>query len=391
MERAADAVVSGYLLNPTSRTELALLGQTVLQTDRRLVGHNVVLTIDAGLQEFALECFRTNGWRGAAVALDPNDGSVRLLCTAPSFDPNGYDPRAIRRIPGQPLVNRALQGLYPPGSTFKTAIAALAIDAGKAGTYFCPADGWVPPGARQAIHDHEYFSHPGWAGFGSMGIRQAFAKSSNTYFAQAGVASGPVAFNALAEALCLNRPIRLYESPSGSAISSNAGSVPVLGTRRRDLGELSQLSIGQGKLQLTPLHVAMLVSAIANDGVLYRPRIVETDDEEILSTPFLPSTARAVRDLMREVVLSGTGRRADIPGLEVAGKTGTAQNPHGKDHGWFVCLAPVSRPQLVVAVVVENQGFGSQTALPIARAILEKARDLGYVTPSEESVHAARN
>ncbi len=348
--------------------------------DQRPVGHNIVLTLDAELQKFALSLFDEKGWRGAAVALDPGNGCIRLLATAPSFDPNGYDPRVVNRLPGAPLNNRAIQGLYPPGSTFKLAIAALAIESGKAGAYACPAAGWTPPGARQPIHDHEFFSHPGWTGFGTLDIRKAFAKSSNTYFAQAGVASGPAAFNALADALCINRSIVLYESPTGSRLAANAGSVPILGTGRGALRELSQLSIGQGTLVVTPLHIAMLGAAVANDGTLYRPHIADADMPEILSTPFRPATARKVRDLMREVVVNGTGRNADIPGHEVACKTGTAQNPHGKDHGWFVCMAPVSAPQLVVAVVVENQGFGSQTALPIARAILEKAQELGYFT-----------
>ena len=382
MERAADAVVSGYLFNPTSRTDLARIGHTVLKQDRRLVGNNVVLTLDAELQAFALSLFESNGWRGAAVALDPRDGALRLVCTAPSFEPNGFDPRIVNRLPGQPLLNRALQGLYPPGSTFKLAIAALAIENGKGGVYDCPGEGWAPPGSRHRIRDHERLSDPSWPGFGRLGIRKAFARSSNTYFAQAGVASGPAAFNELADALGINRSVLLYESPSGNRMASSPGSVPVLGSGRGALRELSQLSIGQGALVVTPLHIAMLGAAVANGGTLYRPHLVETDLPEILSTPFRPSTAAAVRDLMREVVLTGTGRRADIPGLEVAGKTGTAQNPHGKDHGWFVCLAPASAPELVVAVVVENQGFGSQTALPIARAILEKARELGYLPPS---------
>ena len=378
MERAADAVVCGYLIDPHSKEDLARLGQTILQ-DRRLVGSNIMLTLDAELQAYALELFATNGWRGAAVGLDPRDGSIRLLATAPSFEPNGFDPRIVNRLPGNPQINRAIQGAYPPGSTFKLAIAALAIENGKAGDYICPGEGWVPPGTRRPIRDHERLSNPSWPGFGKLGIRKAFAKSSNTYFAQAGVASGPAAFNTLAEALRINESIPLYESPNGRRVTANRGSVPVLGSGRGALRELSQLSIGQGSLVVTPLHIAMLGAAVANDGTLYRPHLVETDIPEILSTPFRPATARKVRDLMREVVLSGTGRRADIPGLEVAGKTGTAQNPHGKDHGWFVCMAPVSSPELVIAVIVENQGFGSQTALPIARALLEKACELGYI------------
>lgn len=376
MERAADSVVCGYVFNPTSRTDLARIGHTILQ-EQRDVGNDLLLTLDADLQHKALDLFTEKGFLGAAVALDPRDGSIRLLATAPSFDPNAFDPQ-LNRDSRLPLLNRAIQGRYPPGSTFKLAIAALAIETGHAVTLDCPASGYFAPGARKAIHDHEFYENPSWPGFGTLDIHKAFAKSSNTYFARAGVLSGTAAFNDLAEGLCINDSIPLYESPTGNRIASAKGSVPVLGTGKAALRELSQLSIGQGRLLVTPLHVAMLGAAIANDGVLYRPRLSETEEPEVLSTPLRPATAAKVRGLMREAVQSGTGRKADIQGLDVGGKTGTAQNPHGKSHGWFICMAPVSAPKLVVAVVVENQGYGSQTAVPIATELLKTAQELGY-------------
>ena len=382
MERAADAVICGYLLDPRSREDLATIGHTVLQ-EQRNVGNDVMLTIDAELQKTALALFEERGFRGAAVALDPRDGAIRLLATAPSFNPNEVTSR-LDQDSSSPLLNRAIDGRYPPGSTFKLAIAALAIETGHAGTLPCPASGYVPPGARKAIHDHEWYEKgPSWPGFGSLNIRDAFAKSSNTYFAQAGVLSGTAAFNKLADGLCINRSLPLYESPSSNRLAASSGSVPVLGSGNAALRELSQLSIGQGRLLVTPLHVAMLGAAIANDGVLCHPYLDEHTEPEILSRPLRPDTARKVRELMRYAVQHGTGRKADIPGLEVGGKTGTAQNPHGKSHGWFVCMAPISDkagvvPKLVVAVIVENQGYGSQTALPIAAEILRKAQELGY-------------
>ena len=376
MERAADSVICGYIFDPHSKDDLARINQTVLQK-RRMVGSNVMLTLDADLQHAALDLFTERGYLGAAVAIDPRDGSLRLLSTAPSFDPNDFQ-QSLNKDASRPLVNRAIQGLYPPGSTFKLAIAALAFETGNAVTLDCPAEGYFAPGARKAIHDHEWYENPSWGGFGKLDIRTAFAKSSNTYFARAGVLSGTEAFNALAEGLRINESVVLFESPTGNRLAASKGSVPVLGSGKAALRELSQLSIGQGKLLVTPLHIAMLGAAIANDGVLYRPRLDEHEEPKVLSNPIRASTAARVRDLMREAVMSGTGRKADIPGLEVGGKTGTAQNPHGKSHGWFVCMAPVSAPKLVVAVIVENQGYGSQTALPIAAEILKKARDLGY-------------
>lgn len=382
IERAADAVICGYLLDVQSKEDLPLINRTVLQ-DQRTVGNDVMLSIDAALQRTALELFQEKGYRGAAVALDPRDGCIRLLATAPSFDPNVYTP-SLNKDTSMPLLNRSIQGLYPPGSTFKLAIAALAYETGHAGIYDCPASGYFPPGARKAIHDHEWYDRgPSWPGFGRLDIKTAFAKSSNTYFAQAGVLSGTEAFNRLAEALCINRSISLYESPSGNRLATAKGSVPVLGTGTGAKRELSQLSIGQGKLLVTPLHVAMLGAAIANDGVLYKPHLDEMGEPEVLSTVLRRQTAYNVRQLMRAAVLSGTGRKADVEGIEVGGKTGTAQNPHGKSHGWFVCLAPASSnpavlPKLVIAVVVENQGYGSQTAVPIATKLMEKAKELGY-------------
>ncbi len=382
MERAADAVVCGYMAELKTKEDFVEVGKTALQ-QKRLVGNDIHLTLSTDLQRLAWQLFRDR--KGAAVGIDPRDGSIRLLATSPSFDPNEFDSK-WNRDPNLPLLNRSVQGRYPAGSTFKLAIAALAIDQHKAGTLACPAGGYYAPGARKAIHDHEFYEYgPSWPGFGSLDIHKAFAKSSNTYFAQAGVLSGPAAFNRLAEDLCINDSIVLYESPSSNRIASARGNVPVLGTGKASLRELSQLSIGQGRLLVTPLHVAMLGASIAADGALWRPRIVETDPPRLLSIPIEVETARRVRGLMREAVTSGTGRGADVPGLHVGGKTGTAQNPHGKSHGWFVCLAPVEAPELVLAVVVENSGYGSQTAVPIAAELLKKAAELGYVTRAAEA------
>jgi cell division protein FtsI/penicillin-binding protein 2 len=142
---------------------------------------------------------------------------------------------------------------------------------------------------------------------------------------------------------------------------------------------LSQLSIGQGRLLVTPLHLAMLVSAVAADGELWRPRLLETEQPFRLPSPLRPETARRVRGIMRDAVRTGTGRGADIPGLDVCGKTGTAQNPGGDDHAWFACLAPASNPQFALVVLVENAGYGSRSALPVAAAILREAAARGHI------------
>lgn len=370
MENAADAIVSGYLIN--EKLNFRKAGKTAMQ-DMRHVGTNVVLTIDADLQAFALS--RMNGRRGAVVGIDPRNGAIRILLSSPSFDPNNYD-RKLNIDPDSPLLNRALHGRYPPGSTFKLAVAGLAVDRGISLEINCPADGYFAPGARRPIRDHEYYSFERrglkWPGFGFLDLDTALAKSSNSYFANAGVQCGTAAFNDLSDRLCFNARIPLFSSPAG-AVTSQKGNIPHLGSGERR--ELSQLSIGQGRMTTTPLHMAMMVSAIANDGRLFRPHIIETEAPTELPRLFSEKTAHRIKQAMRYVVTTGTGRDADVPGLDVCGKTGTAQNPGGDDHAWFVCFAPGDHPTLALAVLLENAGFGSASALPVAAEILKHNDD----------------
>ena len=371
MEGAADDLLSGYRALRTAE-QFKEAGLKALREDRR-VGTNLALTIDARLQLRAHTLL--GGRRGAAVALDPRTGEVLLLCSSPSFDPNRYD-RRLNLDPASPLLNRALHGRYPSGSTFKTAIAALMVDRGVPQTIDCPADGYRPPGARRPIRDHEYYAYERrglhWPGFGALGLDQALSKSSNVYFAHAGVLCGTDAFNALAEKLRFNERIPLYSNGASRVVSSQRGNLPRLG--RGERRELSQLSIGQGRLLATPLHLALLVGAIANHGVMMAPHLALDAAPEELSRPFSRAAADRVALAMRRVVESGTAKKADLPGLVVRGKTGTAQNPGGEDHAWFVCFAsrPGEEPSIAVAVVVENAGFGSAAALPVAVGLLEE-------------------
>ncbi len=376
MEQAADAMIGGYLLE--TRADYERAGRNALRETRE-VGSDLRLTLDAELQEYAF--VRMEQRPGAIVGIDPADGSIRLLVSTPSFDPNAFDPR-LNLAPDSPLFNRALHGRYPPGSTFKLAIAALAVEQRVATILHCPAEGYTAPGARRPIRDHEYYAFERrgavWGGHGRLDLTRAFAKSSNTYFAQIGVLSGPEAFNDLAERLWINGRIPLYDGPSGMLLSQR-GHVPNLG--RHDHRELSQLSIGQGRLLMTPLHMAMLTAAVANEGALWRPRIVATEPARRLPPPMRRDTARSVRDAMREAVRSGTGRAADIPGLDVCGKTGTAQQPGGESHAWFVSFAPARNPRLALVVLVEGAGHGSRFAVPVAADILRRAQVLGRFDP----------
>ena len=370
IEGAADDLLSGYRALRTAEDFREAARETAARG--RHVGTNVTLAVDARLQMRATAALA--GRRGAAVALDPRTGEVLLLCSSPAFDPNVFD-RRLNSDPSLPLFNRALRGLYPSGSTFKTAVAGLMVDCGVPLELDCPADGFrVYPKARP-IRDHEWYSYEkrglSWPGFGRIGLDKALAKSSNVYFAQGGVRCGTDAFNALAERLKANESVAVWTN-GGRRVASVPGTIPRLG--RGEKRELSQLSIGQGRLQLTPLHLALLVSSIAAGGEMMAPRLSPDQPPEVLSRPFSPRAARRVAAAMRAVVATGTARAVAVPGLDVGAKTGTAQNPHGDDHAWFVCFAgrEGEAPGIAVAVVVENAGFGSAAALPVARAILKE-------------------
>ena len=368
VEGAADAELSGYRALETAADFKDAL-RTAMQRDRH-VGTNVAITVDASLQTAARALF--DGRPGAAAAIDPRTGEILLLFSSPSFDPNVFDRRRMAD-PRSPMLNRALHGLYPPGSTFKTAIAALMAQTGAPQELFCPADGYKPPGARRPIRDHEYYAWErkglAWPGFGTLDLDTALAKSSNSYFAHGGVLAGPDAFNEMVRKLHLDERIVVY-SNGLERISVRPAHVPRLG--RAETRELAQRSIGQGTLAVAPVHVAMIAAAIANGGVLMRPHLALGREPEALDRPFTPAAAARAKRAMRRAVRTGTAKKADIPGLDVCGKTGTAQNPHGEDHAWFVCFAPMDNPEIAVAVVVENAGFGSAAALPVAAGLLRQ-------------------
>jgi peptidoglycan glycosyltransferase len=345
-----------------------------------LRGNDLTLTLDARLQEEATRLLK--GKRGAAVVLDPRRGDVLALVSAPAVDPNHLTAEGFAADPDHsPLLNRALQGFYPPGSTFKLVVAALALENKMDVQFDCPAAGYVPAPGRAAIRDHDYYeaqrSGRAWGGQGRIGLGRALARSSNVYFAQLGAQLGVSALEQQVARLYFNQSVTLLDGASG-AIRFKPGLLPE--QKNDDRGTAAQLAIGQGALLASPLGMAMATAAIANDGRLLKPRLTTRENPELLSACASPATARALRRLLRDVVTQGTGRGADIPGLSVAGKTGTAQTPRGDDHAWFVAMAPESKPTLVIAVVVEHGGYGAAAAVPVAAGLLRKARELGWFT-----------
>ena len=346
-----------------AKLEVALPG-TVFQRalDARALaddGRPVKLSLDGALQARAEELLK--GRTGAAVVLEPTTGRIRALVSVPKVD----------------YLDRALNGLYPPGSTFKVFMAAAALSEGVDPVFDCPAAGYRSAPSTPPIRDVEarQAERRGrvWKGFGRIGMATALMHSSNTYFSQLGVTLGPEAFGRVVSRARLREPVVVLPSEDVS-LESAGGGVPD-GLRAP---QLAPVGIGQGELQLTPLAVAMFTAAVADDGVLLAPTLVAEARPELRAMPFTHEAAVQVKKMMRTVVRRGTGRACDIPGLAVCGKTGTAETGKGRDHAWFTCFAPEQAPRLVVTVLVEHGGFGADAALPVAKGLLLKARELGY-------------
>ncbi len=372
-----EAVGSVYLNggDPGNLAEWGELGRQIVARDKRPRGKDLVLTLDAELQRMAVE--RLAGRHGAVVVLNLRNGAIRVLASVPSYDPGKLGPDLfVNSSAESALFNRATQGLYPPGSTFKIAIAAMALERGFQGTLDCPADGFTTSPSNRKIRDHQYYAArrqgTRWRGFGRIGLEQAFVQSSNVFFAQLGVLQGHEAFNAMAQQLYLNRQILLH-----GGFSMRTGKLAQLAEPDHD--SLAQLAIGQGRLLVTPVYMAMLAGAVANQGVAMRPRLIGRSSVAPLARFMTSASAEQLAGMMRGVVTEGTARGIADVRLALAGKTGTAQNAQGDAHSWFVGFAPAERPALAVAVLVEQGGYGSVVAAPIARDLLIRAQALGLV------------
>jgi penicillin-binding protein A len=373
-EAAANARLNGGA--PDNLAAWSELGRHLLTQDKRLRGQDLVLNLDARLQLTALQGLGSR--RGAVVALRPRDGAILVLASAPTFDPNQIGPGLFQgENAGTPLLNRATQGFYPPGSTFKVVVSAMAIEAGFSGTLNCPAEGYTTSRRYPMIRDHEFYtSGRAWRGHGNLDLTTAFTESSNVFFAQLGVRLGHDALAAAAERFGFDRQIRLYPGTDRAGTMST-GRIPRIA--KSDLYGLAQASIGQGRVLATPAHMALIAAAVANGGLAMRPRLLADEAPAPLAGYMAPATSTRLTRMMRKVVTSGTGKGIEVPGLTIAGKTGTAENPRGAAHSWFVGFAPARDPELAVAVLVEHGGYGSSAAAPIARDLLVQARDLGII------------
>ena len=356
-----------------------------LFTGRQPQGSSVELTIDPAVQQAAWDALGDQ--RGAVVALDPTTGAVLAMVSKPSFDPNalaGHSTTAVNEAyrlldddPARPLINRAVSETYPPGSTFKLIDAAAALEAGMTADTQLPAPQSLPlPGSSASISN---FGGEACGSGETITLAEALRISCNTAFAQLGMDLGADALRVQAEAFGFGTDLGFPLRPTAPSRFPAAPDTP----------QTALSAIGQLDVRTTPLQMALVSAAIANGGTQLRPYLVQTvrgpdlevveeTSPEPLGNPVSAATAAALRDMMLAVVESGTGVGARIPGVQVAGKTGTAQTTDdAAPHAWFTAFAPADAPRVAIAVVVENGGSmgneatGGRVAAPIARAVIE--------------------
>jgi penicillin-binding protein 2 len=346
-------------------------------------GNDVVLTLDLKVQR-AMEEAMSGVARGAGVAIDPRDGSVLALVSRPAFDPNEFSHglttarwRELSEGGANPLFDRAIQGSYPPGSTFKivTMFGALRAGIAKPWTVQSPCFGhWMFGGRSFGCWNRN--------GHGTLDFMSALQHSCDVYFYQIGPALGLPRLEAAAKDLGLGdrTGVDLPQERRG-LVPSTAWYDKRWGAGKWRKGLLLNLAIGQGELLCTPLQLALMTAEVSQSGRALRPHVVRAVRGERRFSPERPRHSdvsanpevwAALQTALERVVDSGTGTAARIPGIRVAGKTGTAQNPHGNDHALFVCYAPADDPRIALAFVIENSGHGGSVAAPIAGTILRR-------------------
>lgn len=336
-------------------------------------GNNLFLTIDHELQNLGHELLGNRN--GAVVAMNPKTGEILALVSRPDFDTNekmlAKDWKAMVESQEFPFLSRATQGLYTPGSTFKVVTAAAIIENG------LDAQKFNDKGA--IIIDGKEISNSGGKANGEIDLKKALAVSSNVVFAQLGVKLGQEKLEDISKRVGFGSEIP-FDIPVNKSI---------LQYQKMEQNDMAAVAIGQGKMLVSPLHMAMITSGIANNGVIMKPFLVssivsptgkgiKSFKKEEFKQIIDPVIAAKVKNMMMEVVESGTGKKAAIKGIKVAGKTGTAENEltaqkKDKEHAWFIGFAPVENPQIAVAVVLEYSGSsGGAIAAPIAKKIMEK-------------------
>lgn len=367
--------------NILSRLKGILLSEPV-------AGNNVVLTVDSNVQRIASSALGNK--KGAVIAVEPSSGKILAMVSKPDFDPNDlildpqnnsgsakkkYEKKIKQYIEEGAFLNRAMQGVYEPGSIFKvvTALAAMR-KVPEWNNYTVESTGikeFIEDEQKIKVSEYDKKAH------GTVDMKQAMTVSSNIYFATLGKTIGAKNFKKVVDEFSFNDRIEIDRLKTAQAF-----------VLRKDQSEKEVInaSYGQGKDLVTPMHMVKFVSTIANGGYMMKPYIVdriESPKGDVLqkNLPKVEKEAmtweetQALTEMMVNVVEEGTGKKAQIKKVKVAGKTGTAENPHGDDHAWFVGFAPAQKPKIAIVVFVENGGSGGKVAAPIAKKIMKTVLD----------------
>ncbi len=354
------------LLNISESSSINEIKKILSKSNLNPKGMDIRLTIDHEIQQYAGELLGKQ--KGSIIVMNPVNGEIYAMVSYPSFNSNrvNEDWDDIIKNQDSPLINRATQGLYAPGSILKIITTASAIENQDINTeYNCKGqisiDGFI-------LKDYSSRGH------GNINLHQALVKSCNVAFGQIALELGQNNLQDTGERFLLNTPISLDINTKKSVLFTGEMSKP----------DLASTGIGQGKTLVTPLNMIMMASGIANKGKIVQPilvkdilsskgKVMKTNETTILSPAISTEIADTIKDMMVDVVKSGTGKGAALSSVKVAGKTGTAQVSGKKDHSWFVGFAPADNPKVSIVVLLENSGTtGGQSAAPIARKIISK-------------------
>lgn len=402
LEKVYDKILRGT--DGSRQVEVDVSGRSILELEKKepAPGQNLVLTIDYRIQkateaaiedqlkELQTKQGSTNARAAAAVVLNPKTGEILAMVSRPTFNPNQFSGgisvkewKLLNDNPFHPMDNRAISGEYPPGSTFKIVTGAAALELGK-----------VTP--EEKIFDSgQYLDKVNSSGeaLGWINFITALAKSDNVFFYHMGERIGIDNLEKFARSFGLGDYTGINLPGEADGMVANRKYKEKVYGEEWYLSETLDAAIGQGFQLVTPIQAAMVMGEVANGGHRYRPYLVSKiispdgdkvqkfDPEEIGRVPVSEHNLNLIREGLRDVAIDGGTAAYVFEGfpISIAGKTGTVENSHGDDHGWFVAYAPFDDPRIVVAVIVEQGGFGSESAAPIARKILEAAFNLNQV------------
>ncbi len=337
------------------------------------IGNSLKTTIDSDIQKTAYDLLGDR--RGSVVVLNPSTGEVLAMVSRPSYDPNNLDKiwKDINADKNKPLINRSVAGLYPPGSIFKviTLTSALENIQGITSRRF-------EDNGKIVFNSKYSLSNSGGHAYGNIDLKTGFVKSSNVVFGTLAMELGNDKLKSTAEKYFFNKDVE------GDGIVINNSKFPKISAS--EPGNIAQSGIGQSSILASPMEMALVASTVANKGVMMKPKLVSevvTYDNKSVKViqnqeqgrVTSEDIANTVKDYMKEVVISGTGKSAAVSGIQECGKTGTADhdNNDSEPHSWFIGFAPYDNPQVALAVIVEEGGTGGGAAAKIASGVFQKA------------------